>query len=145
MSALEIWLGGVPTNQLPNNVLPTLRDVLIFYSSFWKKEGSDSLKEQRVAQELKKVYEEANIPTVSDLTIKNRVKKTVSELKKILKFQQKVKTADNIRRENDFISRLGDIFEIRPTIDTGRYSLGSGSASTRSQDNNQNFSDGTSK
>lgn len=112
MSGLENLLGGTPIAQLPNNLLPTLRHVLLLYSNFWKKEGSDSLKEKIVAQELIRVYERLNIPVLSELTIKNKIKRSIAELKKVLKFQTKSKTVDNVRVENNFVTKLGDIFDI---------------------------------
>lgn len=144
MSGLENLLGGAPINQLPSNVLPTLRDILLFYSSFWKKKGSDSLKEKMVAQELIKIYEEANIPILSELTIKSKIKRNVVEFKKILKFQRKSKTPDNLRIENGFISRLGEIFEVRITREIPEsYASGSDNSFRREiEANGQDFSDG---
>lgn len=113
--SLQSVLGGPPINQFNNNALPTLQDVLRFYSQYWGKEGSDSTKEKSVAQALLRFYQDANIPTISELTIKQKIKKSIVELKTILKFVSKsnLKTRKNIEDENHFHSRLQEVFQIR--------------------------------
>lgn len=146
MSGLENLLGGVPINQLPRNVLPTLRDVLLFYSSLWNNKCSDSLKEKMVAQALMSVYKETNIPISSELTIQNRIKRNIAQMKTILKFQRKSKTSDNVRIEGDFILRLEETFDVRrktPSMEPRRHESGSGISSCLPiEANNEDFSNG---
>lgn len=141
--SLETLLGGKPINRFPNE--PTHRDVLLFYSRFWNTTGSDSSKERNVAQELIRVYGERNIQVLNELTIKNKIKRSVSQLKKILKFQRKTKTAENVRFENEFISRLGEVFEVRRTSSVWDSEVASGSGNSTSTANEllvQNFANG---
>lgn len=116
--SLEYFLGGAPIEQFNNNFLPTLQDVLRFYSNFWRVQCSDSTKEKLVTDALIRVYESNNIPVLSELTIKKKINKHVIELKAILKFVSKSesKTAKNTERERSFQLRLKEVFEIRRTL-----------------------------
>lgn len=112
MSGLEYIIGDT-INEFPNNHLPTLKDVLCFYSQYWGAQGSDSLKEKLVARELIQVYQRQNIPTLNEKTIKDKIKKKVSELKKNLKFKTKITmAANNIETERIFRSRLQEVFDV---------------------------------
>lgn len=114
MSGLEYILGS-PIDQFPDNQLPTVKDVLRFYSNNWGKRVSDSTKEAYVAKELIKVYQEAGLPVINEKSIKDRIKRHVGELKIVLKFKSKVKTAANIQTEASFRSKLEEIFRIQST------------------------------
>lgn len=109
------YLLGDPIEQFDGDFPPTLRDVLRFYSKFWGKPGSDSYKEKIVAQALMQVYQQANIPILNELTIKKKIKRSIDELKAILKFKSKTsaKTIGNIEMEKKFESNLSNIFDIR--------------------------------
>lgn len=113
MSGLELIVTA-PITKFSENRLPTLEDVLRFYAQFWRKRISDSMKEKLVAQELIKMYEQQSILVFNEKTIKNKINKNVADLKTILKFKTKSKTATNMERESTFRSRLSNIFEIRP-------------------------------
>lgn len=115
MSGLE-FIVTTPMTKFYENRLPTLEDVLRFYAQFWGKRMSDSKKEKFVAQELIKLYEQQSILVFSEKTIKNKINKNVANLKTILKFKTKTKTAANVERESTFRSGLSNIFEIRRPI-----------------------------
>lgn len=89
-----------------------LEDVLCFYSQHWKSHGSESQKQKLVAQELIKVYDRNNIPVLSEKGIKNKIGRYVDNLKIVLKFQTKKRTAENMRRETALRSQLDETFEI---------------------------------
>lgn len=112
MSGLE-YIIGAPISRFPENRLPTIRDMLCFYSQYWGMHGSDSIKESRVAEELIKLYQRKNIVILDKKTIKNQINKVVANLKTILKFKTKIKTATNILKETMFRSMLNEIFDIR--------------------------------
>lgn len=112
MSALEIFLGPSIT-EFASDRFPTLRDVLCFYSQHWNSHGSESQKQKLVAQELIKVYNRNNIPVLSEKGIKNKIKRNVDNLKIVLKFQTKKRTAENMQRETTLRSQLDETFEIR--------------------------------
>lgn len=112
MSGLEYILGS-PIDRFPDNQLPTIKDVLRFYSINWRKRVSDSKKEAHVAKELIKVYQEAGLSIINEKSIKDRIKKHVVELKTVLKFKSKVKTSANIQTEASFRSQLEEIFRIQ--------------------------------
>lgn len=135
MSGLEYILGS-PIDRFPDNQLPTLKDVLLFYSINWKKRVSDSTKEAFVAKELIRVYQEAGLQVINEKSIKDRIKKYVTELKIVLKFKTKVKTAANIQTELRFRSKLQETFEIQSSNDQR--------ASTSSSTLNENIDNSTS-
>lgn len=112
MSGLE-YLIGDPIDAFPDNHLPTHGEVLCFYSQYWGVNASDSSKEKLVARELIQVYQERDIPVLNEKTVKDKIKKNVCDLKKILKFKSKLKTAANIESERIFLSKLKEIFDIR--------------------------------
>lgn len=112
MSGLEYILGS-PISRFSDDQLPTIKDVLRFYSSNWGKKVSDSTKEAYVAKELIKVYQEAGLPVLNEKSIKDRIKKHVLELKLVLKFKSKVKTTANIQTEISFRSKLEETFRIQ--------------------------------
>lgn len=111
MPGLE-YLIGDPITEFPENGLPTLRNVLCYYSQYWGSKGSDSLKEKMVARELIQIYQRQNLPVLNEKTVKDKVKKNVCGLKTILKFKSKSKTAGNIETERVFRSHLEEIFDI---------------------------------
>lgn len=111
MSGLE-YLLGEPIDRFPEGRLPTVNEVLCFYSQYWRVRGSDSMKEKIVAQELIRVYGTENLPNLSEKRIKNKIEKIVTNLKKILKFKTKAKTAVNIESEAAFRSQLQNTFQI---------------------------------
>lgn len=117
MSGLE-YLIGEPISHFLEDRLPTIQDVLCFYAQYWGVRKSDSSKENYVAEALVNFYKRKNILTFNVQSIKNKIKKTVCELRKIIKFKSKIKTVQNIRTEALFRSRLNDIFEIRRQIQT---------------------------
>lgn len=117
MSGLEYILGD-PINEFPEDRPPTLREVLCFYSQFWKIRGSDSMRGKLVAQEIIRVYQRENIQLLNEKSIKNKINKHICNLKKILKFKSKLKTAANIEFEQNFRSKLNEIFEIHQTFET---------------------------
>lgn len=96
MSGLEYLIEN-PIGQFPENRLPTISDVLRFYVQFWGMHGSDSTKENIVAEELIKLYR---------------------GYKMILKFKSKNKTAANIQKETLFRSILDEVFEIHREVQT---------------------------
>lgn len=112
MSGPEYILGS-PIDRFPENQLPTIKDVLRFYSSNWGKKASDSTKEAIVAKELIKVYQEVGLPVINEKSIKDRIKRHVAELKTVLKFKTKIKTAANIQTEISFRSKLEETFRIQ--------------------------------
>lgn len=115
--SLESLLGGA-IQHFNDGILPSLRDVLRFYSTYWRKQGSDSLKEKLVAEALIRLYEGMNIPTLSEFTIKKKINKSVNELRKVLKFHSKSNpTTKNIANKRVYQLKLDQIFEIRrPTV-----------------------------
>lgn len=118
MSSIQNILGE-PINRFSQSRYPTLQDVLCFYSQFWGKKGSVSSKEKLVEQELRKWYERENIHIINEKTVRNKISRNVAELKKIIKFQTKKKTAENIEHEARFRSKLQEVFDIRSsTIQT---------------------------
>lgn len=112
MSGLEYILGD-PINQFSSNHLPSVKEVLGFYSKFWGKAASESSKEKNVARELINVYHYFNIPTLNEKSVKDKIHRYVSEMRRILKFKTKTKTVKNIERERVFRSKLEEIFDIR--------------------------------
>lgn len=72
MSGLE-YIIGAPISRFPENRLPTIRDMLCFYSQNWAKHGSDSTKENFVAEEIMKVYQRKNIAVLNKQSIKNQI------------------------------------------------------------------------
>lgn len=117
MSNLLETLLGPPISEFSNDHLPTLRDVLQFYSQYWGSHGSESQRENLVAKGLIKVYNRSNIPVLSEKGVRNKIHRNVDKMKTILKkFQAKVKTAANIERENFFRAALEEVFEIRQSI-----------------------------
>lgn len=116
MSGL-VYLIGEPITQFPGNRLPTVRHVLGFYAQYWGAPGSDSRKAKIVAQELIETYKREDIPVLSEKTIKDKIVGYVAELRSILKFKNKSKTVDNVRKEHDFCAKLDEIFEIRRLVD----------------------------
>lgn len=117
MSGLEYLIEN-PIGQFPENRLPTISDVLRFYAQFWRMHGSDSTKENIVAEELIKLYRGKNITVFNVKTIKNQIHRIVANLKMILKFKSKNKTAANIQKETLFRSILDEVFEIHREVQT---------------------------
>lgn len=113
---LELILGGGPIEDFTSLENPTFRDVLRFYSKFWRVNDSDTSKETRVATALKNIYSQRNIETLNELTIRRKIRKQVLSLKKVLKFKSKEKTQVNINMENAFKAQLWNIFEIEKSI-----------------------------
>lgn len=138
MSGLEYILGS-PIDRFPDNQLPTIKDVLRFYSINWRKKVSDSKKEAYVAKELIKVYQEAGLPVINEKSIKDRIKKHVVELKTVLKFKSKVKTAANIQSEISFCSKLEETFRIQSSATCQT------SNEQRASTSNENFDEITSE
>lgn len=144
MSGLEYILGS-PIDRFPDNQLPTLQDVLRLYSINWKKRVSDSTKEAFVAKELIKVYQEAGLQVINEKSIKDRIKKNVSELKVVLKFKTKDKTAANIQTELRFRSKLQETFGIQSSNDQRASTSSASSALNESIDDStsdRDFVDG---
>lgn len=111
MQGFEYLLGDAIT-EFPGNRLPTLREVLCFYSHFWGLKKSESLREKLVADELLRVYKRENVHLLSEKAIKNKINKNVCTLKTIMKFKSKPKTTANIKTEANFRSKLEETFEI---------------------------------
>lgn len=113
-TSLEYLLG--PTiREFSGDSPPKIKEVLSFYSQFWGTQGSESFKEKAVAQELITFYEQRGIPTLSELTIKGKIRKIISEMRKILKFKSKQKTTANVETERVFCLKLNDVFNITRT------------------------------
>lgn len=113
MSGLKYILGD-PINHFSSDHLPSLKEVLGFYSKFWGKTGSETVKETIVARELINLYRQHfNIPTLNEKSVKDKIHKNVSELRRILKFKTKTKTVANIERERVFRTKLEQTFDIR--------------------------------
>lgn len=116
MSVLESLIGP-PISEFSSEHFPTVRNVLQFYSQFWGSHGSESQREQIVAEKLIEVYDRSNIPIISDKGIRNKIGRDVKITRAILKsFHAKVKSPTMIDNENKFHSTLEQIFEIRRTI-----------------------------
>lgn len=94
------------------NELPTVGDVLRFYSQFWRKKQTDSAKETLVANALENLYRSKNQLTVCKAIIRRKIKREVGNLTKILKFKSKNKTNNQIQKEIDFKSTLSNTFNI---------------------------------
>lgn len=115
MSSLE-YLIGKPIVQFIENRLPTLKDVLCFYAQYWSSPGIDSSKAKVVARELIQFYQREGILVMSEKTIIDRISKKIAELKTILKFKSKIRTAANHAMESLLRSKLNNVFEIRRPI-----------------------------
>lgn len=112
MSGLE-YLIGETISCFPDNRLPTIKDVLCFYAQFWGMRESDSIKENFVADQLRKFYQQKNIPVADKKSIKHQISRNVSSLRTILRFKSKKKTPTNIQKETVFRALLNETFEIR--------------------------------
>lgn len=113
MQGFEYLLGDA-INEFPRNRLPTLGEVLRFYSQYWGMKGSESLREKLVADELLRVYKSENseLAMLSEKAIKNKINKNVCTLKSILKFRSKQRTSANIKTEANFRNNLDETFEL---------------------------------
>lgn len=112
-TGLEYILGGGPIDNFNEIERPTYRDVLRYYSKFWRSHETDTFKEARVANALKNFYEQRNIETLSELTIRNKIRRQVLSLKTVLKFKSKEKTQKNKDMEGTFKNALSNIFQIQ--------------------------------
>lgn len=112
ITGLEYILGGGPIEDFSERERPTYRDVLRYYSKFWRLNESDTRKEARVANALKNFYKQRNIETLSELTIRNKIRRQVLSLKKVLKFKSKEKTRKQTDLEKVFKNELSNIFQI---------------------------------
>lgn len=111
-TGLEYILGGGALIEFPQHELPTTRDVLRFYSQFWRSKSSDSVREKTVALELKQIYESRNMNSMSTFGIMSKIKREVTALKRVLKFKAKEKTHANIQTENHYRGKLSEVFDI---------------------------------
>lgn len=112
LTNLEYILGGGCISEFNRNELPTVGDVLRFYSQFWGRKQSDSSKETFVSNALEECYRSKKIATICKGNIRRKVKREVGKLSKILKFKTKSKTTKQIQMENEFRSTLSNVFPI---------------------------------
>lgn len=92
--------------------MPSTRDVLRFYSQYWRINQTDSKKESLVANALEEFYKKRNVRTISKPIIRRKIRKEIGNLKNILRFKSKNKTNKQIQIEDDFKSRLSNVFRI---------------------------------
>lgn len=111
-TGLEYILGGGAIKAFPRNAFPTTRDVLRYYSQFWRSNESDSVKEKTVALALKHFFESRDHNVMSTYGIISKIRREVVSLKKILKFKTKEKTDKNIEMENKFRESLNRLFNV---------------------------------
>lgn len=111
-TGLDYILGGGPIIEFSGHHLPTTRDVLRFYSQYWKINQSDSVKEKAVALKLQQFYESRNMNAMSTFGIISKVRREVSVLKKVLKLKTKEKTDLNIQFERTYIDNLNRTFNV---------------------------------
>lgn len=109
MTSFEILLGGSPIVNFASERLPTVRDVLRFYTQYWKMKGSESKREDLVARELICFYRNRNIVIMSQKGIMNKIGKIVKELKAIVRSKP---SSRSFIRETAFRSKLSSIFKI---------------------------------
>lgn len=104
-------LGGAIT-EFVGDALPTTGDVLRYYSRFWKVRKSDNVKETLVAKALERFYRSKNLRIICTASVKRKVKREIGNLRKILKFKSKQKTANQIESEAVFKSTLSNVFSV---------------------------------
>lgn len=117
MNSPSEFLGGDPINSFQGAGLPTLRDVMRFYTQFWNMRGSETNRSRRVTNELLKFYSGRSIPTISERGIMNKVERFANDLKTILKYNSKRKRPRNTNSicEQRFTHELDAVFRIEVT------------------------------
>lgn len=115
-TGLEYILGGGSISTFDEDAFPTIRDVLRFYSQFWREKKSANIKETRVAEALEQFYYSKGITTICQINIKRKIKKEIGNLTKILKFKSKKKNENHIRLENEFKADILNVFTVEKTV-----------------------------
>lgn len=105
----DIWLIGQAHQEVPNNVLPTIGDVLrtfFYYHHVCKRTISESAKS--TSDEVLRIWNKARIPTTYHPHIVAKLKGLVEEYSLIKKNKSRESDAQ-IARQKDFTERLDKI------------------------------------
>lgn len=112
MTGLENILDGGSITEFIGDELPTVRNVLRFYSQFWRIRKSDSMKETLVSNALQEFYQSRGAQMVCIGNIRKKIRSEVGKLRSILKFSSKKKTPRQIKIENDYKVSLSRVFPV---------------------------------
>ena len=108
----DIWLIGQAHQEVPNNVLPTIGDVLrtfFYYHHVCKRTISESAK--GTSDEVLRIWNKARIPTTYHPHIVAKLKGLVEEYSLIKKNKSR-ESDTQIARQKDFTERLDKLFDI---------------------------------
>lgn len=78
---------------------------------------SDSMKETLVSNALEEFYRQKDVRTICTGNIRRKIKREVGNLRQILKFKSKQKTAKQNQAENEYKITLSNVFPIGKSID----------------------------
>lgn len=78
---------------------------------------TDSMKETLVSNALEEFYRQKNVRTICTGNIRRKIKREVGNLRQILKFKSKQKTAKQNQAENEYKITLSNVFPIEKSID----------------------------